>query len=354
MRIRRSSSIIVDFSESRICVFNFLRRTSFVCNTRALDLLSSLDAWTDIAEVGQRFKKSERSALGAEIEALLQLGGLVAEDTSASIEDEKYRSDWEWETVCGAYHFGIMDADWATQSESAEFHAERKREKALPPAHTTDHGCDGIIQLPEWQVRDKIAAIMSARRSKREFTATEIELGQLADCLYSGLGIQAIEHDPVHGSILKMTPSGGARNPYEGFVYALNVNGVARAIYHYSGWDHTLAPVKGKDLLQPSELLGNQEWIDKASAVIFLVANFDRAMWRYSHPNGYKVVLIEAGHIAQNILLTAERLRLGAVPTGAVNDSALREALSLDRITQTVVYAIVVGRSAANTKSRQL
>ena len=40
-----------------------------------------------------------------------------------------------------------------------------------------------------------------------------------------------------------MTPSGGARNPYEAYVFARKVDGLEAGIYHYSALDHDLAKV---------------------------------------------------------------------------------------------------------------
>ena len=50
-------------------------------------------------------------------------------------------------------------------------------------------------------------------------------------------------------------------------------------------------------------MVHNQEWADPMVAMIILVAILERTTWKYHDPNAYRVVLIEAGHIAQNIML---------------------------------------------------
>ena len=37
-------------------------------------------------------------------------------------------------------------------------------------------------------------------------------------------------------------------------------------------------------------------------------------MWKYDDPNAYRVVLIEAGHIGQNIMLAATQQRADGMP----------------------------------------
>jgi SagB-type dehydrogenase family enzyme len=58
-----------------------------------------------------------------------------------------------------------------------------------------------------------------------------------------------------------------------------------------------------------------------------------------------RYMLLESGHAAQNLLLAATALGLGAVPIGAFGDDALARALGLPAGEQTV-YAIPVGMPA--------
>jgi len=94
-------------------------------------------------------------------------------------------------------------------------------------------------------------------------------------------------------------------------------------------------------------LFAGQDWTENAAFGILLVANFGRTMWKYPHPTAYRVVLIEAGHIGQNVALAAARHRLSATPTGAVNDTAAQHLLGLDWVQQSLVYAVFVGKAAS-------
>ena len=72
-------------------------------------------------------------------------------------------------------------------------------------------------------------------------------------------------------------------------------------------------------------------------------------MWKYDDPNAYRVVLIEAGHIGQNIMLAATRNGLSACPTAALNHSTIRECVSLKRLTDAPVYALTLAVPGVET-----
>ncbi len=79
------------------------------------------------------------------------------------------------------------------------------------------------------------------------------------------------------------------------------------------------------------------------TCAIILCASLDRTMWKYPDPNAYRVVLIEAGHIGQNIMLAATEKGLTACPTAALSHSLIRDAAGLDSITDTPLYALTLG-----------
>jgi nitroreductase len=65
-------------------------------------------------------------------------------------------------------------------------------------------------------------------------------------------------------------------------------------------------------------------------------------MWKYEDANAYRVVLIEAGHIGQNMMLAATRHGLSACPTAALSHSVIKRLLGLDRLTDAPIYALTL------------
>ena len=89
-------------------------------------------------------------------------------------------------------------------------------------------------------------------------------------------------------------------------------------------------------------MLGDQDWAEAMPCIIFLVAYLERTMWKYSDSNAYRVVLIEVGHIGQNIMLAATQAGLTACPTAALAHSAIKDLLGLTRLTQAPLYALTL------------
>jgi SagB-type dehydrogenase family enzyme len=76
--------------------------------------------------------------------------------------------------------------------------------------------------------------------------------------------------------------------------------------------------------------------------MILLCAHMERTMWKYEDANAYRVILIEAGHIGQNIMLVATGHGLTACPTAALDHARAKEILGLTAITQAPIYALTL------------
>lgn len=344
MRLRRARSLVTFFQDDTVIVLNYITQIEFQCNIDAILVLSTCADWQTLRELCGSLSQYSSESLLKEVLALCSLGALLIEGTEAANLDEEYDSTWEFGSAAAIYHFSSRTSRWMTSEETRDFLNRRRDSKPLPPAYTSSDKYGPRFQFPDWDIESNINKVMFLRRSRRDFCDVPIDFRALGDCVYSGLGITALVESPIFGIVpLKITPSGGARNPIEGFVYALRVNDLDPGIYHYSGVEHSLGLVSVNPLPPPSKFLGGQEWADRAAAVIFLVAQFERTMWKYPAPNGYRAALIEAGHIAQNIILGATSAGIASTPTCAFNDVAVREALGLTRLTQSPLHAIVLG-----------
>jgi SagB-type dehydrogenase family enzyme len=65
--------------------------------------------------------------------------------------------------------------------------------------------------------------------------------------------------------------------------------------------------------------------------------------WKFGE-RGYRYLLLDAGHICQNLYLAAEALGCGACAVGSFDDGELNSTLGLDGVTRFVAYAGTVGR----------
>jgi SagB-type dehydrogenase family enzyme len=85
-----------------------------------------------------------------------------------------------------------------------------------------------------------------------------------------------------------------------------------------------------------------QEPIFEAPLTLVITAVYQRIEVKYGRQRGPRYVHLEAGHAAQNVLLQAVALDLGAVPIGAFYDSQVQEVLGIAEDHQPL-YLIPIG-----------
>ena len=95
------------------------------------------------------------------------------------------------------------------------------------------------------------------------------------------------------------------------------------------------------DVEKKKRIGGSQEFIGTAGVVFVFTADFSAMTKKYGE-RGKRYVYIEAGHAAQNVLLTAESMGLGAVPIGAFKDDEVKKVLSLPDYLDPI-YLVAIG-----------
>jgi len=196
---------------------------------------------------------------------------------------------------------------------------------------------------------DSYTKLLDIRRSERVYDKTKpMTQAQLAFLLWSSFGIQGIKGENY--ATLRPAPSGGARHAFELYFIVRNVEGLKPGIYHYL----PLENIGSKDVSieylgefpNPDEriveMTSNQKWTANTQVVLFLSCVAYRAEWRYS-TQSHRVMLIDAGHIGQNMMLTAAAIGMGSCCIAAYDQAKCDETLGLDGFEEYTVYACAVG-----------
>jgi SagB-type dehydrogenase family enzyme len=105
---------------------------------------------------------------------------------------------------------------------------------------------------------------------------------------------------------------------------------------------HTTSAADPRQALYDAAL--RQEAILGAPAVFVVAAVYERTEGKYGSERTPRYVHLEAGHAAQNLLLQAAALNLGAVPIGAFYDDQVQAALGLPE-DHAPLYLIPVGHA---------
>ncbi len=193
---------------------------------------------------------------------------------------------------------------------------------SLPPPPST-----GAMSLNE---------ALARRRSVREFAHGVLTLDEISQLVWAIQGVTAPE--------LRTAPSAGAAYPLEVYLLVGNAENLAAGIYRYRPGLHRLELVADGDIRLPfADAAVGQTWISKAAMVVVIAAVFERTTSLYGK-RSERYVYTEAGHAAQNLLLQAAALELGARPVGAFNDLGVARLLRLPA-GEMPLYIIPVGKS---------
>jgi SagB-type dehydrogenase family enzyme len=333
MQLKSSSSLVFAQNHARLVGFNFLQKKVFESTPDILGMLQEFEQWQD-SEVGQ----------GSDLVPMLRLGALIDEGSAEQRIEEEFLSQWKWGVPAAMLHFSVQGNDYLSSAQIEEKQIETASHTKSPPLFMTNDGLETVELQADFEGRNDVLGLMSRRRSVREVTGKPVSLPDLGDILFSGLGITGFTKNCVGDLPLKMTPSGGARNPYEPYVIARDVDGLEPGIYHYSALENSLGRLKGELPAAMGDLIAGQDWVNEMACVIILSAFMDRPMWKYDDPNAYRVMLIEAGHIGQNMMLAGTEKGMTVCPSAALCHEPLFDLLELpSRITCAPIYALAVG-----------
>lgn len=198
-------------------------------------------------------------------------------------------------------------------------------------------GAEIALPAPRLQGSVPLEQTLAQRRSLRSFADTPLTLAEAGQLLWAAQGI-------TDGSKRRTAPSAGATYPLVLYLVAGGVEDLATGLYRYLPPGHRLAPVAHGDLRSAIALAAFfQTWMRDAPAYVLITAQPARTAARYGSRAAARYVAIESGAAAQNLLLQAVALGLGATLVGAFNETALKGLLGLPAEEQ-VLAIIPVGR----------
>ncbi len=185
------------------------------------------------------------------------------------------------------------------------------------------------LPAPRLDGATSLEASIADRRSVRTFGADDVALADVAQLLWAG---QGVTDDEGH----RAAPSAGARYPIE--LYAVTADEVG----HYLPATHSIERRRDESAHERlADSSFGQDFVGEAPLVIVIAGVVERTAERYGDV-AESLVLREAGHVAQNVLLQATSLGHASVPVGGFDPASASEALALPP-GEEVLYLIPVG-----------
>lgn len=326
--------------------YNYLQNKRFACQADIITLLQSIGDWHSVAAISTLLQADDEALLAQQLAGLSDAGVLLADGSPQAAREQAHFDVWKWGSPAALYHYAVQDRPVMPVDEALALQRERIGSVDQPEPYFMPDADAQTVELPSgWGYGEvPLATAMEGRRTVRDPLKKPVLLATLSDCLKAGFAINGnTENEAGVRLAFSYTPSGGARNPYDAFVFARDVNGLSPGLYQYAPLAHSLVR-KGPCDASFSEILGGQDWPDLMPCMIILRADFRRSMWKYHDANAYRVALIEAGHIGQNIMLSASAHGLSACPSAAINHALVAQKLGhTGDPAKAAIYALTLG-----------
>lgn len=185
------------------------------------------------------------------------------------------------------------------------------------------------LPLPETSGGMPLHEALFRRRSYREFSRRMLTRQQISQLCWSAQGVTDQEG-------FRTAPSAGAIYPSVLFL------ATTEALFEYSPERHALQMRLRADVrkrLQAAAL--DQECVGEAPTCLIVSMN-EKYLTRKYGERAARYCALEAGHIAQNVLLEATAMGLVGVPVGAFDDRRVSAVLEL-RDELAPVYLLPIG-----------
>jgi len=223
---------------------------------------------------------------------------------------------------------------------------QRKDIPAPPLQKRFDAKAEKTVALPA-PTRDVMAVhdlftVIGQRQSRRAYASTPLSREQLSFLLWATQGVHIANTEK--NCSRRTVPSAGSRHPYETYVHVARVDGVEPGLYRYLPLTHELLLLGRRPSLREElyVLTDREEWAADAPVVLLWSCIPYRGEWRY-YTMAHKSMLLDAGHIGQNLYLAAEAMGCGACTLGGYWQEGADRFCGVDGEDEYVVYLASVG-----------
>lgn len=192
------------------------------------------------------------------------------------------------------------------------------------------------ISLPKGNSEDGLEKLLASRESVREFSNEPMSFDEISKIMNS-CRIVDKGREPER----RTYPSAGARFPLELYLLNYNVEGLEKGAHHYNMEKSSLETLWEKDLDSEKEKISGDNIYNQAATIV-MTSVISRSEVKYGNkalPFSY----LEAGHMGQNIILSATQNNIGTCPVSGFVDDSLIEILDLTD-GEIPVYTINVGK----------
>lgn len=204
------------------------------------------------------------------------------------------------------------------------------------------------VKLPtaqDWPAdmgRMDLIQAMAQRKSRRNFSNAGLTLPELSFLLWATQGIRQMLG---RNTALRTVPSAGARHSLESYLFIRNVEQVPQALYRYLPKENALVQVREVPDMESAltRAAYGQQFVGHAAVTFVWACIPYRMEWRYGL-TAHRVILMDAGHVCQNLYLACEAIGVGTCAVGAYDQEEMDRLIGLDGEEEFAIYVAPVGR----------
>jgi SagB-type dehydrogenase family enzyme len=240
----------------------------------------------------------------------------------------------------------VRDAMKSGLTVETDWVSDQMKGLVMPPSQKAcDPACE-LIPLPKTDPsilkKPDLLACIGDRKSRRKYSAANLTLDELAYLLWATQGVRLALSSGRH---YRTVPSAGSRHSFETYLVIQHVEGLKTGVYRYLPFDHQLAYLfTAENLPEKMTALASDQPFVGNSAVCFIWSSIPYRMeWRYGL-GSERVILMDVGHVCQNLYLAAESIGCGTCGVAAYEQDELDQFLGLDGKDEFVIYLAPVGK----------
>ncbi|WPC41104.1 SagB/ThcOx family dehydrogenase [Clostridium sp. JS66] len=225
---------------------------------------------------------------------------------------------------------------------------DQEKELAQPAVQKSSSSSIPLIDLVSIQDinlgETSVFEALKHRKTRRVFSNQPLSLEELSFLLWSVQGVKKIVNKGY--ATLRTVPSAGARHSFETYIAVSKVEGLEKGIYRYLPLEHKLSFLFSVEDLQGKldEAVFNQRFVGK-SAVTFIWTTIPYRMeWRYDIASP-KLIALDAGHVCENLYLSAECINAGVCAVAAYDQEKIDELINVDGNEEFAIYLAAVGKA---------
>lgn len=225
---------------------------------------------------------------------------------------------------------------------------DQRKKLPYPPLSKEVEPGQKVISLPDVSVfsSESVSVYEAIRRrvSLRKYSDRAMSLIELSFLLYCTQGVRAYKEGKFS---LRTVPSAGARHPFETYLSVMHVEGIKKGLYRYQPFDNVLVCLYEDSNIGEKTAAGayDQTFVGNGAVTFIWTCIPYRGEWRYDI-SAHKTMLLDAGHVCQNLYIACEAIHSGTCAIAAYNQQMMDDLIQVDGEDEFVVYMSTVGKKS--------